>query len=64
MAAVTGPQYRLMAGAAHNPAMARRTGISQEMAKEFVEKTPAAKRSKWSHKPKGLYKAFRRHDGG
>lgn len=65
MPTVSGPQYRLMAMVAHNPAAARRTGIPQETAGEFVEKTPAAKRSQWSPKgQRGLHKAFRRHDGG
>ncbi len=39
-----------MQAAAHNPEVASRTGISADVAEEFVHKTPAKKRSAWSKK--------------
>jgi hypothetical protein len=48
MPATSGKQFRLMAMAAHDPDAAKRVGISQSVAEEFVHKTPASKRSQWS----------------
>lgn len=48
MPAVTGKQYRLMAMVAHDPAMAKKMGMKQSMAEEFVHATSAKKRSLWS----------------
>jgi len=50
MPAKSAKQYRLMQAAAHNPEVASRTGISADVAEEFVHKTPAKKRSAWSKK--------------
>lgn len=45
MPAKTGPQYRFMAGIAHGMKPRGGVGPSQEVAEEFVHKTPKAKRS-------------------
>ena len=45
MPAVSGKQYRFMAMMAHNPEKARAKGVPSSVAREFVEKTPASKRS-------------------
>jgi len=48
MPARTGKQYRLMQLCAHNPGHPSCKGISQAVAKEFIEKTSPAARSRWS----------------
>ena len=48
MPAVSGKQYRLMQAVAHNPAVAKRTGISRKLALEYIKKTSSKKRSEWS----------------
>lgn len=35
MPSKSGPQARLMAGAAHDPAFAKKVGVPQDVAKEF-----------------------------
>jgi hypothetical protein len=50
MPAKSPAQYRLMQAAAHNPEVAKRTGIPQGVAEEFVHKTPAAKRKRFAKK--------------
>jgi hypothetical protein len=45
MPAKSAKQYKFMAAAAHNPSFAKRVGISQSVASEFVHKTPKEKRS-------------------
>lgn len=59
MPAKSGKQYRLFAGAAHNPAFAKKVGISQSVAEEFVHKTPSSDRSRWSRKKKGLSESYK-----
>lgn len=44
MPAKTGKQYRLAAAVAHDPRMAKKTGMPMDVAREMVEKTPAKKR--------------------
>lgn len=39
-----------MQAAAHNPEVAARTGISPDVAEEFIHKTPAAKRKQFARK--------------
>lgn len=50
MPAKSGKQYRFMQMMAHNPEKKRGKGVgpSPEVAKEFVEKTSAAKRKSFS----------------
>lgn len=50
MPAKSAAQYRFMQMMAHNPEKKRGKGIgpSPEVAKEFIEKTPAKKRRAWS----------------
>jgi len=44
-------QYRFMQMMAHNPSKARtNAGPSPEVAREFIEKTPAKKRKEFSKK--------------
>ena len=52
MPAKSRAQYKLMAMVANNPSRARELGISQSVGKEFVDKTPASDRSRWSKKKK------------
>jgi len=52
MPAKSGRQYRFFQMVAHNPQRARELGISQSVGKEFVDKTPASDRSRWSKKKK------------
>jgi hypothetical protein len=40
MPAKSQAQYRLMQAAAHNPEVAKKTGIPQSTAKEFAQSTP------------------------
>ena len=47
MPAKSAKQYRFMAGIAHGM-KPYKDGPSQEVAEEFVHKTPASKRSAWS----------------
>ena len=47
MPAVSGKQYRFMAGIAHGMKPYKGKGPSKEVAKEFVDKTPHEKRSKF-----------------
>lgn len=50
MPAKSGLQYHFMQMMAHNPEKKRGKGIgpSPEVAREFIEKTPARKRKMWS----------------
>jgi hypothetical protein len=48
MPAKSGKQYRFMQMMAHNPK--KGIGPSPEVAREFIHKTPAANRKKWSKK--------------
>lgn len=50
MPAVSGKQYRFMAGIAHGMKPRKGIGPSPEVAEEFVHKTAAKKRSLWSKK--------------
>ena len=43
MPAKSQAQNRLMQAAAHNPAVAKRTGVPQSVAKEYVAATPSTK---------------------
>jgi hypothetical protein len=43
MPAQSKAQHRLMQAAAHNPDVAKKTGIPQSTAKEFVQSTPTTK---------------------
>jgi len=52
MPAVSGKQFRFMAGVAHGMKQRKGIGPSAEQAEEFVRKTPKAKRSLWSKKRK------------
>lgn len=54
MPAVSGSQYRLMAGLAGNMHPNTKNAPSKSVAKDFVNATPAKLRSKWSKKPKKL----------
>lgn len=47
MPAKSGKQYRMMAAIAHGAKPLKGTGPSPEVAREFVEKTPAKKRSQF-----------------
>lgn len=51
MPAKSGKQYRLMAAVAHG-GFKSTGGLTPEVAKEFVDKTPPRMRSKWSKKKK------------
>jgi hypothetical protein len=48
MPAVSGKQYRFMAGIAHGMKPMGGKGPSEEVAEDFVKKTPADKRSAFS----------------
>ena len=50
MPAKSGKQFRFMAGMAHGMKSRKSTGPSPEVAEEFVEKTPTAKRKLWMRK--------------
>jgi len=50
MPAKSAKQYRLMQMALHNPEKMKSAGPSKEVAKEFIEKTPASKRKSFSKK--------------
>lgn len=52
MPAKTARQYRFMAGIAHGMKPSGGVGPSQEVAEEFVHKTPAKKRSMFMKKKK------------
>lgn len=41
MPAKSKAQYKLMQAAAHNPDVAKKTGVPQSTAKEFAKSTPA-----------------------
>lgn len=43
MPATSKAQHRLMEAAAHNPDVAKKTGIPQSVAKEFTSSTPTTK---------------------
>lgn len=47
MPARTPAQYRLMAAVAHGADLGKGKNIPKSVAREFVEKTPSAKRSKF-----------------
>lgn len=51
MPARSAAQYRLMAAVAHGSA--KKSGIPKSVAKEFVDATPAKKRSKFMKAAKG-----------
>lgn len=59
MPAKSAAQYRFMAGIAHGMKPYGGGGPSKEVAKEFVHKTPSAKRSAWS---KSLRKRRKKHE--
>jgi hypothetical protein len=59
MPAVSGKQYRFMAGIAHGMKPRGGKGPSQEVAEEFVHKTPSAKRSAFG---KSLRKKRKKHE--
>lgn len=48
MPAKSAKQYRFMAMIAHGGKPNKGIGPSQEVAKEFVKKTPAKKRKQWT----------------
>lgn len=48
MPAISGKQYRFMAGIAHGMKPRKGIGPSPEVAREFVEKTSSKKRKQWS----------------
>jgi len=48
--ATSAKQFRLMEGVAHGSI--KRKGLSPAVANEFVDDTPARKRSQWSRKPR------------
>lgn len=51
MPAKSAKQYRFMQMMAHNPSKARTShGPSPEIAREFIEKTPAKKRKQFAKK--------------
>ena len=52
MSAKSAAQYKLMAGIAHGMKPKHGIGPSPEVAKEFVDKTPAKKRSLFMKKKK------------
>ena len=52
MPAVSGKQYRFMAGIAHGMKPRHGIGPSPEVAEEFIHKTPAKKRSMFMKKKK------------
>lgn len=52
MPAKSSRQYKLMAAIAHGASPSSKTGPSKEVAKKFVEETPAAKRSMFMKKKK------------
>lgn len=54
MPAVSSKQYKFMAGIAHGMKPNKGVGPSQEVAKEFVDKTSPAKRSMFMKKKKGM----------
>jgi hypothetical protein len=51
-------QYRMFAMVAHDPERAKQLGISQTIAKDFVDKTPASDRSAWSRKKKNGFDSY------
>jgi hypothetical protein len=52
MPAKSGRQYRFMAGIAHGMKPNKGVGPSPEVAREFIEKTPRAKRSEFMKRKK------------
>lgn len=54
MPAVSGKQYRFMAGLAGGMTPNNKNAPSASVAKDFVDKTPAKLRSKFSKKPRKL----------
>ena len=48
MPAKSGKQYRFMQAVAHGKSNKRGVGPSEEVAREFIEKTPAKKRKQFS----------------
>lgn len=47
MPAVSGPQYRFFQWARDNP---KESGVKPSVSNEFIDATPADKRSEWAHK--------------
>jgi hypothetical protein len=52
MPAKSAAQYKFMAGVTHGMKPRKSTGPSEEVAEEFVQKTPASKRKLWMKKKK------------
>lgn len=50
MPAKSAAQYKFMQGMAHGMKARKSTGPSPEVAEEFIEKTPVAKRKLWMKK--------------